>query len=216
MHVVYWIHTPNETDINTQGYVGVSGNFDKRLEAHKIGNGNRNVFEAFKVQDYVTIEIVLEGSEEECYNYEQQLRPTPFIGWNIAEGGSRPPSPKGDRDRAAKAAKSLKGREITWGDKISEARKGISNPPEAIARAAATRKANKVPAWNKGKKIGPQSISTLDKRSKSMKGKNGKRVMTPLGTFNTITEAAEAHNVKVQTIHARIKYYKLEGYVYVE
>ena len=49
-----------------------------------------------------------------------------------------------------------------------------------------------------------------------MKGKNAKSVRTPLGLFNSISEAAAAHNVKVQTLHARIKYYNIEGYEYVE
>lgn len=216
MHVVYWIHRPEETDMHTQGYVGVSGNFAKRLEAHKIGNGNKNVYEVFQSGDYIIVETAFEGTEDECYNYEQQLRPQQSLGWNIAEGGGRPPSPLGDKARAAKASKSLKGRRITWGDKISAGRRGKSNPPEAIARAVATRKANGVQAWNKGKKTGPQTLDIIEKRRISMKGKNAKSVRTPLGLFNSVSEAAIAHNVKVQTLHARIKYYNIEGYEYVE
>ncbi len=215
MHVVYWIHKPEEVDMFTQGYVGVSGNFAKRLEAHKAGNGNKNVYEAFQTQLNIVIETVFEGSEEECYNYEKQLRPQSSLGWNISEGGGKPPSSKGNKARAKKASESLKGRKITWGAKISAGRKGKSNSPEAIARGVATRKANGVQVWNKGKKTGPQTLDIIERRRISMKGKNAKSVRTPLGLFPSISEAAIAHNVIVQTLHARIKYYNIEGYEYV-
>lgn len=129
--VVYWIHLPNETDIAVEGYVGVSCQFAQRLNAHKTGYGNKNVRKHFaeSVGD-VVVEVVFEGIEDECYAFELSLRPTRMIGWNVAEGGFKPPS--------------------------------------------------------------------------------------PLGEFDSITEAAVAHGAQHSTIHARIKYYKTEGYEYVE
>jgi len=217
MHVVYWIHNDKETDINTEGYVGVSGNFSKRLAAHKSGYGNKFVKNNLISNSNSTIiEIIFEGEEQACYDIEFKLRSNTNIGWNISEGGSKPPSPKGNKQRALKASSKLKGRKITWGDKISKARKGKSNSPESIKKAVDTRKANGYIPWNKGKQTGPQSLETVKKRSVAMKGKNSRKVLTPLGKFNSITEAAAAHNLKTQTIHARISKYKMEGYSYVE
>lgn len=216
-HVVYWIHFPEETDPYTQGYIGVSSNFTTRLKAHIAGHGNSNVYEAFKI-DRAIIEIMLESDEESCYNEEASLRPSPFIGWNFAEGGNKPPSPKGNIARALKASASLKGRKITWGDKISKASKGKKISPDSIERAVKTRKKRGYRAWNIGKKTGPQSIETKEKRSKKMKElkPNARKVLTPLGLFDSITEAAVAHNVTTAAIWARINVYKKEGYMYVE
>lgn len=217
MHVVYWIHKDIETDINTEGYIGVSGNFSKRLNAHRLGYGNKVVKENLNNNfDSTIIEIIFEGSEQDCYDLEYKLRSNANIGWNIAEGGIKPPSPKGNKERALKASSKLKGREITWGKKISVALKGISRSQEAIKKTVETRKANGYIPWNKGKQTGSQSKDTIKKRSESMKGKNSRKVLTPLGKFNSITEAAAAHNLKIQTLHARISKYKMEGYSYVE
>lgn len=215
--VVYWIHLTSESDITTEGYVGVSCQFDERLKNHKLGFGNKNVKYHFtQTPDDVVVEIVLEGDEASCYTYEQSLRPKPRVGWNIAEGGSKPPSPKGDKVRAAKAAASLKGRTITWGDKISQSLTGKTLSPAHVLKRSETRKSMNLTAWNKGIKTGPQSDEVKQKRSKAMMGKGTRQVRTPLGVFDSINEAAVAHGVQHATLHARIKYYKMEGYEYVE
>lgn len=216
MHVLYWIHTKIETDPYTQGYIGVSNNFNERLKSHKTGYGNKNVYDLLNdYSDVVVIEFLHFGEESEIYDMELKYRPYKNIGLNIAEGGYKPPSALGNKERAKKAANSLKGRKITWGDKISESRKGKKNSPEAIAKGVATRKANGVVAWNKGIKTGPQSPELIEKRSNAMKGKNARKVKTPLGIFDSITEAAKAHEAKIATIHARISKYKMDGYEYV-
>lgn len=217
MYVVYWIHKSEDADMLTQGYIGVTSNINTRLYMHKSGNGNilvqRNIE---KYNDEVLIDIIFSSdNEQECYDLERNLRPTKNIGWNFAEGGSKPPSPLGNRERAMKASQTLRGRKITWGDKISATNKGKVNSPESIRKGIETRRKNGIVVWNKGKKTGPQTESTIQKRSKAMLGKNSKKVGTPLGVFNSITEAAAAHNVKVQTMHARISYYKMKGYNYV-
>lgn len=213
--VVYWIHYPEEKDVSTQGYVGVSTNLNKRVKMHKTGHGNIIVERCFKKREDIIVAVIYEGTEDECYNREKLLRPIPRIGWNIAEGGSKPPSPLGDKERSRKTSESLKGRIITWGDKISENRKGKSGSPESYVKMAQTKKERGVTAWNKGLKTGPQSQATINKRKKSLEGKHAcKSVKTPLGIFVSISEAARAHNVGLSTMHARIKYYKMDGYEY--
>lgn len=217
MHVVYWIHLKTEIDYNTQGYIGVTNNPKKRLAAHKQGYGNSNVkYQYQHNEEDIVYEILYESNEEECYNFEKKIRPTPLIGWNKAEGGHKPPSPKGNTARAIKASKALKGRVITWGDKISTARKGKRGPSESYIKMVQTRKERGYSVWNKGVKTGPQSRETIEKRNRSLQNKRKtKAVITPLGEFKSITDAAKFHNCSTQTLHARLKYYNMDGYRYV-
>ena len=94
-HVVYWIHLPNQT-LENQGYVGVTGNFNNRMNDHKRmakkkqhrNNYLQNVIN--KYQDELIYEVILEDTKENCYEYEKSLRPNPKIGWNISIGGQIP------------------------------------------------------------------------------------------------------------------------------
>lgn len=216
MYVVYWIHRTEDIDPTTSGYIGVSGNINARISMHKQGRGNIIVKRQFEKYTDVVVDIIFSSDDDqECYNKEAVLRPNKNIGWNFSEGGNKPPSPKGNKERAAKARETLKGRIITWGDKISKSRKGISLSADSINKAVATRKCNGIKAWNKGKKTGPQSKNTIEKRKQSMQGKNAKRVQTPLGIFNSLTEAAAAHSITKAGMSLRINKYKIEGYKYV-
>jgi hypothetical protein len=87
--VVYWIHTPRHKDMFCEGYIGISKqkvqdrwrqHFEERKESmisfvHK--NGTPLIFEVILVAD----------SREYCEQIEKKLRPTPNIGWNVAQGG---------------------------------------------------------------------------------------------------------------------------------
>ena len=94
-HVVYWIHLPNQS-LETQGYVGVTNNFNIRMNAHRRdakkkqhrNNYLQNVIN--KYQDELIYEVILEDTEENCYAYEKLLRPTIKVGWNISIGGEIP------------------------------------------------------------------------------------------------------------------------------
>lgn len=101
MAVVYWIHLPEHNDMFSEGYVGVSNNSRKRYKQHftlmeNEKHENVHLLRAYK--KYGTVfeySIILEAEEEYCYDIERKLRPTKDIGWNIAEGGNKPPSMKG-------------------------------------------------------------------------------------------------------------------------
>lgn len=213
MHVVYWIHDASEVDVHTEGYVGVSGEFERRISSHRNGTANKNTFTALQ-KPTTCIEIIFEGDESSCYAFEESLRPKWNIGWNFAPGGYKPPSPLGNKERAAKAAESLKGRKILWGAKISSALKGREISAKWRANMSKALKGRKT--WNKGLKTGTQSAEVLAKRSASMKGKNARKVRTPLGDFSSIQEAADAHNLQHATLHARIRTYKMPGYEYID
>jgi len=100
-HVVYWIHHPDHTDIFSQGYVGVSNNFNNRLKAHKRRTGERslhfqNAIKKYGWDNLIKTQLVIGGSNY-CYLLENKLRPKQDIGWNIQPGGDRNASVKGKK-----------------------------------------------------------------------------------------------------------------------
>lgn len=90
---VYWIHRPEHTDILSQGYVGITKRFDRRLVEHSKTNENRHL--KFAINKYgwenLVKEKILISNEEYCLDIESKLRPKENIGWNLAKGGGKPP-----------------------------------------------------------------------------------------------------------------------------
>jgi hypothetical protein len=86
----------------TQGYVGITvtegrgnriwGHFNKlRNKSHP----NSHLQNAYNLYKELEVDIVFEGTEEECIAKEIELRPIKEIGWNILEGGGMPPNHSG-------------------------------------------------------------------------------------------------------------------------
>ena len=97
-YLVYWIHLPEHTNYNTQGYVGITKDFNKRLINHKRQAPNPHFGNAiFKygwenlVKGVIADGLDLEGAEL----LEEMLRPEKRIGWNVNIGGESVPSFKG-------------------------------------------------------------------------------------------------------------------------
>jgi hypothetical protein len=99
---VYWIKHKEHKDIMTQGYVGITvtegrgnriwGHFNKlRNKSHP----NSHLQNAYNLYKELEVDIVFEGTEEECIAKEIELRPIKEIGWNILEGGGMPPNHSG-------------------------------------------------------------------------------------------------------------------------
>jgi predicted GIY-YIG superfamily endonuclease len=89
---VYWIHI-NE-NIN-EGYIGVSNQPMKRFKAHAkspftVGNAIR------KYRKQIKIHKIFEGTREECFVREAELRPEPNMGWNQSVGGYAGPILSGE------------------------------------------------------------------------------------------------------------------------
>ena len=90
---LYWIRHKDHTDMFSQGYVGVSKNIEARWFRHSRYSDNQHLKAAIKKYgwDNLIKEVVLIGEETYCYDLETKIRPTKQIGWNIAEGGAKPP-----------------------------------------------------------------------------------------------------------------------------
>jgi len=107
-YVVYWIRRSNHNNIMTEGYVGITNNFDKRTQYHlKYCYDNPHLKQAISKYQDIVVDVVYEGSKEECQTKELELRPSRLIGWNIAEGGGLPPSSVGRKWSALQKKKYL-------------------------------------------------------------------------------------------------------------
>ena len=94
--VVYWIKSPQHTDITQNGYIGVSIEPEKRIKTHikrsiSGRHGNKLLKENIVIGNYI-VDIVCISSEDYCYTLERKLRPLKNIGWNQNIGGDKPPS----------------------------------------------------------------------------------------------------------------------------
>jgi predicted GIY-YIG superfamily endonuclease len=91
--VVYWIHHPEHTDIFTQGYVGITSRFERRMKEHNWSKQNRYLKHAIKKYgwDNLIKEVVLIADEAYCLMMEAKLRLEDKIGWNLVKGGGKPP-----------------------------------------------------------------------------------------------------------------------------
>lgn len=76
----------------SEGYVGITMDLGRRWLEHN--NTKSSYFSKKRVEfqeavkNKVAILVVLfEGTLEECVELEKELRPNPYIGWNIASGG---------------------------------------------------------------------------------------------------------------------------------
>lgn len=95
---LYWLHLPEHRDMFREGYIGVSKDPRKRLWEHKSKKQNPHLTNALGKYKDVINTILLNGDEDYCYRMELLLRPVADIGWNIAPGGSKPPSRLGKKN----------------------------------------------------------------------------------------------------------------------
>ena len=118
---VYWIRKVEHTNIYTEGYVGVSTNVERRWREHITearANRHPNSFLCNVINkhypDNLIFEIVYLSNENNCYNYEEMLRPETNIGWNLRSGG--PVGKMSEEGRKAMSARTL-GKKLTEKEK---------------------------------------------------------------------------------------------------
>ena len=121
---VYWIRHPDHTDIMSQGYIGITTRFTRRMFEHKALSTNAYLNNAIKKYgwDNLIKEVVLIADKAYCMMIETQLRSEDHIGWNLVKGGGVPPVNKWN--------KGTKGLMTAWNKGLpwsKEARKQISN-----------------------------------------------------------------------------------------
>jgi len=127
---LYWIRHKDHTDMFSQGYIGVSKNTKARFEQHSKYSDNQHLKAAIKKYgwDNLIKQIVLIGEEKYCYDLETKIRPTKQIGWNIAEGGKKPPMTQYRGDNYVSPLKGKK-KQTPWlfGRKVSDKQKQLAS-----------------------------------------------------------------------------------------
>jgi hypothetical protein len=93
MSSVYWIRQTSHTDMFSQGYIGVSNDFERRIRHHRTKPQNAHLANAINKYgwDNLVKEVVLIAEDTYCYDIEAKLRPSDNIGWNLVFGGGKPP-----------------------------------------------------------------------------------------------------------------------------
>jgi predicted GIY-YIG superfamily endonuclease len=159
--VVYWIHHQSHTNPYEEGYVGVTVDFERRLKDHlresKKKTHTNQVLAENIVNSKIIVDLLHEGTEEECYEHERKLRPRTLIGWNIAVGGSKHPCIRSGYKMSEEYCD--RRRELMLGNNFASGGKGKSKSEEHR---------RKISESNCGKKISEERKA---KQSMKMKGK---------------------------------------------
>lgn len=140
-YTLYWIHLPEHTNITTQGYVGITNNFNKRMIKHKSANENPHLYNAIKKYgwDNLIKQQMVISTKDYIVDLEKKLRSADHIGWNIAPGGGIPPNPTGKKRTQEHIDK------MVAGIRLSNSKR----TPELIAKTIATmNKARKMKSVN--------------------------------------------------------------------
>jgi len=149
---LYWISHPNHTDIFSQGYVGISNRYKRRLWEHVNLNQNTHLKRAIAKYgwDNLVKKVMLIGDTEYCLDVELKLRPTDKIGWNIVKGGGKPPSIPWNKGKKATPEEAERLRQMRIGrpgprkgvklssetiEKMRLAKIGKKHTPEAIEKS---------------------------------------------------------------------------------
>jgi hypothetical protein len=93
-YCLYWIHYPNQKDPMSEGYVGITSDFDTRIKTHSKYTKNAHIKNRISSGAIATI-LYDNLTEQQAKDLELFHRPEENIGWNIAKGGNIPPSRTG-------------------------------------------------------------------------------------------------------------------------
>jgi len=134
-YTLYWIHHNKQTDCATEGYIGITRDIRSRFATHLSGKTSIYLKRALeKYNDEISFDVLQEfDTEEQARKAEEQLRPKPRIGWNIAPGGGYPPNIKDHPEAIEKIKNTIKSLGMTpYSEK--------THSKEALEKAKATKK----------------------------------------------------------------------------
>lgn len=99
---LYWIRRNCHTNIWQEGYVGITSDFDRRMNDHKNRIGNDRFSNSIKSYgwDTLVVDKIVIGNSLDVARIEKFLRPKENIGWNHCIGGGY--LPKNNTETALK------------------------------------------------------------------------------------------------------------------
>lgn len=148
---LYWIHREFDTDIITDGYIGIAKNPSTRWVQHlkasgRISNKNHKLYSSLRKYNNFKMTILLVSNREYCSEMEYKLRPFRNIGLNHAVGGLTVTDAKSNFSLTDELSK-----------KISDGLKmAYSNDPTIVERQSASKRGRKLSEDHKAK-IGKSS-----------------------------------------------------------
>lgn len=158
MAFVYWIRKEEHTDIEKEGYIGITKRSVPVRYREHVSDSKRKytyLYNAInKYGDSLIVDTLVECDLEYAYWLEERLRPCGDIGWNKLSGGVYKVSdlssaPKSEAHRRA----------------LSKAQTGKKSSPESRAKQSASRKLyyknNPMP------KKGPAPLESILKRERT-------------------------------------------------
>jgi predicted GIY-YIG superfamily endonuclease len=93
-YCLYWIHYPTQNDPKSEGYIGITSDFNTRMITHSKYAKYKHIYN--RIQSGAIPEVLWRNlTKEEAELLEARMRPTENIGWNLAAGGNIPPSRAG-------------------------------------------------------------------------------------------------------------------------
>ena len=88
-YCVYWIRDANHRDPFTEGYIGISYDYDYRMKRYRQPGQRSHLYEKF--QNGAESVIIFSGLDEKsALTVEHFYRPRRNIGWNKNSGGFMP------------------------------------------------------------------------------------------------------------------------------
>lgn len=171
----------------SEGYIGVSNKPSRRWSSGGYKDNPRLSNALNKYTDIVKYVIKL-GTEKECLANEGFLRPERNMGWNIAKGGGKPPSPKGTDRCVSKLSKDQRRKTYVASDKTKEKLKKAQQ---------------KLKKFHSDRMSGDKNpmFGVTGENHHAFKG----YYITPYGVFETSAIAAKACGVDRNTIRKRCK-----------
>lgn len=96
---LYWLHLKDDTDVFTQGYVGVTTrlieirfkeHYKKYLNSYNPYNPLHLAFNQYGIENIVKTRLCV-CDVKQAYELERLFRPFEYMGWNTVEGGKLSP-----------------------------------------------------------------------------------------------------------------------------